>query len=49
LEYDPFDYNKLIIPILEEKADVVYGSRFLGENQRVMFYWKYVGNKILTK
>lgn len=49
LEYGPFDYNKLIIPILEDKADVVYGSRFLGENQRVMVYWKYVANKILTK
>jgi glycosyltransferase involved in cell wall biosynthesis len=48
LEYDPADYSKLILPIEIGKADVVYGSRFLGGPQRVLFYWHYVGNKILT-
>jgi glycosyltransferase involved in cell wall biosynthesis len=48
LEYDPQEYNKLIRPIIEGKADVVYGSRFLGGPHRVLFFWHYVGNKILT-
>src|SRR5204863_2766479 len=48
LEYDPADYPKLIQPILEGKADVVYGSRFLGAPHRVLFFWHSVGNKLLT-
>jgi glycosyltransferase involved in cell wall biosynthesis len=48
LEYDPRDYNILLEPILDGKADVVYGSRFLGGPHRVLFFWHYVGNKFLT-
>jgi len=48
LEYDPADYSKLLQPILEGKADVVYGSRFLGGPHRVLLFWHYVGNKFLT-
>lgn len=50
LEYDPLDYNKLIRPIIQNKADVVYGSRFIGnENgQRILYFWHRVANFILT-
>ena len=48
LEYDPQEYHKLLVPILDGRADVVYGSRFLGGPHRVLFFWHYVGNKILT-
>lgn len=48
LEYDPQEYSKLIRPILEGKADAVYGSRFLGGPHRVLLFWHYVGNKLLT-
>ena len=48
LEYDPQDYNQLLVPILDGRADVVYGSRFLGGPHRVLFFWHHVGNKFLT-
>jgi len=48
LEYDPKDYPNLLNPILDGRADVVYGSRFLGGPHRVLFFWHYVGNKVLT-
>ena len=49
LEYDPSDYDTLILPFLEADADVVYGSRFLGGKYvRLHFFWHYVANKILT-
>lgn len=48
LEYDPVDYPVLLKPILDGRADVVYGSRFQGGPHRVLFFWHYVGNKFLT-
>ena len=50
LEYDPFDYNKLLLPFFETDSDVVYGSRFLGGGKyvRIHFFWHFLANKILT-
>jgi glycosyltransferase involved in cell wall biosynthesis len=48
LEYNPEEYYKLIEPINENWADVVYGSRFLGGPHRVLYFWHYVANKFLT-
>ena len=48
LEYDPAEYPRLIQPILEDRADVVYGSRFIGERHRVLYFWHYVANRFLT-
>jgi len=49
LEYDPQDYKTLLDPIISEKADVVYGTRFYGGGpHRVLFFWHYLGNQILT-
>jgi len=48
LEYNPSDYGVLLDPILDGRADVVYGSRFLGGPHRVLFFWHYVGNLFLT-
>jgi glycosyltransferase involved in cell wall biosynthesis len=47
-EYDPADYPKLLQPILDDKADVVYGSRFIGEPHRVMYFWHQVANNVLN-
>ena len=49
LEYDPDEYPKLLMPILTGRADVVFGSRFLGSGiHRVLYFWHYVGNRFLT-
>ena len=48
LEYNPKDYPTLLAPIIDGRADVVFGSRFLGGPQRVHYFWHYVANKLLT-
>lgn len=49
LEYNPLEYRRLVQPILDGKADVVFGSRFMGgEPHRVLYFWHYVGNRFLT-
>ncbi len=48
LEYDPKDYGALLEPLLDGRADIVFGSRFLGGPHRVLFFWHFVGNRFLT-
>ncbi len=49
LEYNPNEYQNLIKPILDNRADIVYGSRFIGaQAHRVLYFWHYIGNKLLT-
>jgi len=48
LEYNPSEYPRLLTPLLEGKADVVYGSRFFGGPHRVLFFWHALGNRIIT-
>ncbi len=48
LEYDPSDYPNLLRPILDHRADVVYGSRFTGGTHRVLLFWHYMANRFLT-
>ncbi len=49
LEYDPSEFPRLLQPIIEDKADVVFGSRFLGDHpHRVLYFWHYIGNRVLT-
>ncbi len=48
MEYDPSEYPRLLTPILDGRADVVFGSRFIGETHRVLYYWHFLGNQLLT-
>jgi glycosyltransferase involved in cell wall biosynthesis len=48
LEYDPAEYRYLLQPIVQDNADFVLGSRFSGDSQRVLFFWHYLGNRLLT-
>ncbi len=48
LEYDPKDYRLVLEPLLDGRADMVYGSRFLGGPHRVLFFWHYLGNRLIT-
>lgn len=48
LEYDPRDYLRLLQPLVENQAEVVFGSRFIGEQHRVLYFWHYLGNRFLT-
>jgi len=48
LEYDPADYSAMLEPLLDGRADMVYGSRFLGGPHRVLFFWHYLGNRLIT-
>src|SRR6185369_11968460 len=48
LEYDPADYNRMLKPIVEGKADAVFGSRFTGEERKVLYFWHTAGNRVLT-
>ena len=48
LEYDPRDYGRVLEPIIDGRADMVYGSRFLGGPHRVLYFWHSVGNTLLT-
>jgi glycosyltransferase involved in cell wall biosynthesis len=48
LEYDPKDFAAMLPPLVDGRADMVYGSRFLGGPHRVLFFWHYVGNRLLT-
>lgn len=49
LEYDPMEFKKLLVPLIENQADVVFGSRFLSAgHHRVLYFWHYMGNRLLT-